>query len=74
MDNLINEKVKKLPPEKQQEVEDFVDYLLDKHVSKDDVDMSTIAEQRRKNAGRLRGQIWMADDFNDTPEDFKDYM
>jgi len=74
MNNLILEKLQKLPPEKRQEVEDFLDYLLDKYVTKDDVDMETIAEQRRKNAGRLRGQIWMADDFNETPDDFKDYM
>jgi len=74
MNNFILEKLQKLPPEKQQEVEDFLDYLLDKYVTKDDVDMETIAEQRRKNAGRLRGQIWMADDFNETPDDFKDYM
>jgi len=74
MDNLTLEKLKKLPPDKQQEVADFVDYLIDKYATKDDVDMEAIAEQRRKNAGRLRGQIWMADDFNETPDDFKDYM
>ncbi len=33
-----------------------------------------IAELRRKNMGWARGQIWMADDFNETPEDFKDYI
>ncbi len=33
-----------------------------------------VAEKRRKNMGRLKGKIWMADDFKDTPEDFKDYI
>ena len=33
-----------------------------------------LIEKRRKAFGSGRGQIWMADDFNDTPEDFKDYL
>jgi len=66
------DKLEKLPPDKQKEVEDFVDYLLEKYVSKNNG--SSIAEQRRKNAGRFKGQIWMADDFNKTPEEFKDYL
>jgi hypothetical protein len=74
MNNLTIEKVKKLPPEKQQEVEDFIDYLLNKYEVRDQKEMELIAEQRRKNAGRFKGQIWMADDFNETPDDFKDYM
>jgi len=74
MDNLTLEKVKKLPPEKQQEVEDFIDYLLNKYEVRGQREIEFIAEQRRKNAGRLKGQIWMADDFNETPDDFKDYM
>lgn len=74
MNNLTLEKLQQLPPEKQQEVEDFVEYLLEKYAINKNVDMEAIAEQRRKNAGRLRGQIWMADDFNETPDDFKDYM
>lgn len=24
--------------------------------------------------GMLKGEIWMADDFNETPEEFKEYM
>ena len=66
------DKLEKLPPDKQKEVEDFVDYLLEKYVSKNNG--IPIAEQRRKNAGRFKGQIWMADDFNETPEEFKDYL
>ena len=67
------EKVKLLPLEKQQEVERFVENLLAKYniISKD---VQSIAEKRRSNVGRLKGQIWMADNFNETPEDFKEYM
>lgn len=29
---------------------------------------------RFRQAGTAKGKIWMADDFDETPEDFKDYM
>ncbi len=67
----VLEKVKQLPADKQKEVEDFIDYLLYKYAGDG---MENIAEKRRRNLGRLKGEIWMAKDFNDTPEDFKDYL
>lgn len=69
----VIEKVKQLPPEKQKEVEDFIDYLISKYKAGAEVNES-LAEKRRKNMGWAKGQIWMADDFNETPEDFKDYL
>ncbi|MCS6988924.1 MAG: DUF2281 domain-containing protein [Chloroherpetonaceae bacterium] len=30
--------------------------------------------RRFRQAGTAKGKIWMADDFDETPEDFKDYM
>jgi hypothetical protein len=68
----VLEKVKQLPVDKQKEVEDFVDYLLYKYVGDDH--QESIAEKRKKNFGWAKGKIWMADDFNETPEDFKDYI
>jgi hypothetical protein len=68
----VLEKVKQLPADKQKEVEDFVDYLLHKYVEVTSTE--DIAEKRRKNMGWAKGKIWMAEDFNDTPEDFKDYI
>ena len=69
----ILEKIKLLPLDKQKEVEVMVDSLLEKQES-EPVDMAAIAEKRRKNLGRLEGKIWMADDFNETPEEFKNYL
>ena len=67
------EKLKQLPPDKQQEVDDFINFLLNKYAG-EKINGESIAEKRKRNAGRMEGKIWMADDFNDTPEDFKDYM
>lgn len=71
MSNNVLEKVKQLPADKQKEVEDFIDYLLYKYAEDG---MENIAEKRRKNLGWAKGKIWIAEDFNDTPEDFKDYL
>ncbi|MDB5190750.1 MAG: hypothetical protein JWQ96_313 [Segetibacter sp.] len=72
MSSDVFEKVKQLPPDKQQEVNDFIDFLLHKYQARNGIE--DLAEKRRNNMGRLQGQINMAEDFNETPEDFKDYI
>lgn len=74
MSSDVLEKIKLLPPEKQEEIKDFIEYLLSKYNNNTPVTGEALAEMRRQNMGRFRGQIWMADDFKETPEDFKDYL
>jgi len=33
-----------------------------------------VPKKRVRELGFMKGQIWMSDDFNETPEDFKDYV
>ncbi len=68
------DKIKLLPADKQKEIEDFVDYLLQKYAKPEEKVSKEIQEKRLRNFGNMKGQIWMAEDFNDTPEDFKEYM
>lgn len=70
----VLEQVKLLPPDKQQEVKDFIGYLVSKYSISEQQEGESLAEVRRKNMGWAKGQICMANDFNETPEDFKDYM
>jgi hypothetical protein len=74
MSTTLIEKVKLLPPDKQQELEDYADFLLHKYQRIETKSYEEIAEKRRRNFGNMKGQIWMSDDFNETPEDFKVYM
>ncbi len=37
-------------------------------------DAQTSPPTRFRRAGTAKGKIWMADDFDETPEDFKDYL
>jgi Protein of unknown function (DUF2281) len=67
----VLEKFKQLPPDKQQEAEDFISFLIEKYR----IDPSeNIGEKRKKNAGWAKGKIWMSDDFNETPEGFQEYI
>jgi hypothetical protein len=84
----VLEKLKQLPLEKQQEVDDFIAFLLEKYsLTKEGENEiiekriklkrkaeENVVEKRIRNMGRLKGKIWMADDFNETPDAFKDYM
>ena len=69
----VLEKVKILPPDKQQEVEDFIDYLISKYKVNEPVN-TTVSDRRKNNMGWAKGKIWIASDFNQTPQDFKDYL
>ncbi len=69
----IFEKLNTLPPERQAEAEDFIEYLISKY-GKPIAKSESLAEMRKKNMGWAKGKIWIADDFNDTPEDFKEYL
>ncbi|RLJ71953.1 type II toxin-antitoxin system VapB family antitoxin [Pedobacter alluvionis] len=67
MDQLnILKKIKMIPVAYQQEVEDFIDFILQKKVNKKD------EENSPRKLGLLKGK--MSDDFNAPLDDFKDYM
>ena len=65
-----------VPEEKLQVLIEFARFLS---VRQTPVDVSIekkedITEKRKSIAGILKGKIWMADDFNETPECFKEYV
>jgi len=67
----ISQRLSELPPAKQQEVLDFVEFLARKagspHHSTDDV-------KGGRKPGSGKGQLlWMAGDFDSTPEGFEEY-
>lgn len=60
------EKIKKIPVAYQQQVEDFIDFILEKKYQPS-------LENGRK-FGLLKGKLKMSDDFDEPIEDFKEYM
>lgn len=63
---LLYEKIEKLPPEKQAELDKIVDELL-ASIPKKEV-------ENKSGFGALKGMFVMSDDFDEPLEDFKDYM
>ncbi|WP_159474139.1 DUF2281 domain-containing protein [Dyadobacter sp. 3J3] len=61
------EKVKKLPTAYQKEVEDFVDFILEKKINQPKM-------EKKRILGLLKGKMKMSDDFDTPLEDFKNYM
>lgn len=69
----VIEKIKQLPADKQKEVEDFVNFLASKYISGTEA-AETVENKRRSHIGRLHGKIHISDDFNNTPDDFRNYL
>jgi hypothetical protein len=60
------EKIHQLPPKIQQELSDYIEFLLQKY----QVDTS-----KKPFFGCMKGTVtWMSDDFNAPLDDFKEYM
>ncbi|MGI2906563.1 type II toxin-antitoxin system VapB family antitoxin [Tolypothrix sp. VBCCA 56010] len=56
-------KLQTLPPEQQQQVLDFVEFLAQKYVQPQ--------APKKRVMGLHKGQIWMSEDFNDPlPDEF----
>lgn len=64
----IFEKIRLIPENYQQEVVDFIDFILEKKVKK------TTISQNQRPLGLLKGMMKMSDTFDEPLEDFKGYM
>lgn len=61
------EKIKKIPPGHHKEVEDFIDFILEKK-------NITSKKSKGRKLGLLRGKMQMSPGFDDPLDDFKEYM
>lgn len=57
-----------LPPEKQAEVVDFIQFL------KSRLEQQAQPQKTKRPFGVLKGEVWMSDDFEAPLEDFAEYM
>ncbi|MDR3366230.1 MAG: DUF2281 domain-containing protein [Prevotellaceae bacterium] len=65
--SVLYQKIHQLPLAKQQEVADYVEFLLSKS--------RTRPARKKPRAGFMKGAvIYMSDDFNEPLDDFKEYM
>ncbi len=67
----ILDKLEQLPESLQTEVVHYIEFLLEKHVK---TSSQQKTPKKKRQAGLLKGKIWMSDDFDAPLEEFKDYM
>ncbi|WP_375434388.1 DUF2281 domain-containing protein [uncultured Hymenobacter sp.] len=70
----ITQALETLPPDLQQEVADFVAFVVQRRQAAAAVFAQELAERRQQGFGRFKGLIEVPDDFNEPLDDFKDYM
>ena len=68
------EKINALPESLQTEVEHYVEFLLSKYTQPEQTETGAEEPRKRRQAGILKGKIWMADDFDAPQEDMQEYM
>lgn len=74
--NIIN-KLKTLPENMVNEVEDFIDFLKAKHSKsfyQETTDNNNVVEEPKSLYGAAKGLFIIPKDFNDPIEDLKEYM
>ncbi len=62
----LHTKISTLPPNLKSEVNDFVDFLLDKRRKE--------IKKKKPKFGCAQGEIYMSPEFDEPLDDFKDYM
>lgn len=70
LETKILESLQQLPDSLQQEVLHYIEFLKTRYTQSE----PQLENPKKRQAGRLKGKIIMADDFDAPLEDFKDYM
>jgi hypothetical protein len=70
-DTALLEKINALPDAMKVEVEHFVEFLLTKQAPVNQV--TNDKQKKYRQAGILKGKIWMADDFDAPLEEMQEY-
>lgn len=67
----IEEKLRSIPESYLPQIMEYLSFIEYKSMQKNP---DSLKEEFYRPTGILKGKIWMADDFDETPECFKDYM
>ncbi len=56
------------------EVLHYAEYLISKYLHNSEVSVQLEKSKKKRQAGVLKGKIWMSDDFDEPLEEMKEYM
>lgn len=72
-DSYIFNEYQLLPKDLQQQVSDYIEFLMKKHKTSKKEDFNN-KKKKKSNFGSAKGLIIMSEDFDDPIEEFKPYM
>ena len=71
----LENKLRLIPESDFDFVGQFLDFILSRNSkSKEKPKAEEVEKKLYRQPGILKGEIWMADDFDETPDCFKEYM
>jgi hypothetical protein len=56
------------------EVLHYAEYLITKHSDNSEISSQLEKPKKKRQAGVLKGKVWMSDDFDEPLEEMKEYM
>ena len=71
---VLEEKIKRIPEADFEFVSNFLDLVLLKISTENSENINEEKSVVRRTPGTAVGSFWMADDFDETPDCFKDYV
>ncbi len=63
-----------MPDSLKLEVLHYAEYLISKHSQNSEISSQLQKPKKKRQAGTLKGKIWMSDDFDEPLEEMKEYM
>ena len=70
----LEQKLRLVPESDFDFVSQFLDLILSRNSKRTKPKKAEKSQKMYRQPGILKGQIWMADDFDETPDCFKEYM
>jgi hypothetical protein len=52
----------------------YAEYLITKHSDNSEISSQLEKPKKKRQAGVLKGKVWMSDDFDEPLEEMKEYM
>ncbi|WP_294430575.1 DUF2281 domain-containing protein [uncultured Treponema sp.] len=72
---VLEQKLRLVPESEFDFVSQILDFVLSRNSKPEKANAETKEEKKAiRKLGQWKGQVWMADDFDETPECFKDYV
>ena len=71
---ILEQKLRLVPESEFDFVSQVLDFVLSRNSKTEKVDVEKKKKKSIRKLGQWKGQVWIADDFDETPDCFAEYM